>query len=136
MEGTGPFRYVAGQVLTPAANTCLPDASSGDIRSRLGSDGICVVVNEHGIVLGRVRSKDLPPGDDARVEDFMQLGPATIQRREELGGLVERMRKKDVTTIIVTTPKGELLGVVQRDDAERFLAEAAGRPTARDASRG
>jgi predicted transcriptional regulator len=121
--------------MTPAPITCLPDASSGEIRSRLDSDGICVVVNEHDIVLGRVRPKDLPPEDDARVADFMQLGPATIQRREELGGLVERMRKKDVTTIIVTTPKGELLGIVDRANAERFLAEAAGRPTSPDASR-
>jgi CBS domain-containing protein len=133
MEGTGPFRYVAGQVLTPAPATCPPDASSGDIRSMVGSEGFCVVVNEHGIVLGRVRSKDLPPEDDARVRDFMQLGPATVQRREELGGLVERMRKRGVATILVTTPKGELLGIVDRGDAERFLAEA-GRPGTPDAS--
>jgi predicted transcriptional regulator len=131
MEGTGPFRHVAGQVFTPAPATCRPDASSGDIRSMVGSDGFCVVVNEHGIVLGRVRPRDLPPEDEARVSDFMQLGPATVQRREELGGLVERMRQKGVATILVTTPKGELLGIVDRDDAERLLAQAG-----RDASHG
>ena len=126
MEGTGPFRYVAGQVLTPATATCLPDALSGDIRAMLRSERICIVVNERGVVLGRVRRKDLPAEDDARAEDFMQLGPATVQRREELSGLVERMRSAGVTTIIVTTPKGELLGILDRGDAERVVAEGVG----------
>ena len=126
MEGTGPFRYVAGQVLTPVTATCRPDALSGDIRTRLRSDPVCVVVNEHGIVVGRVLPKDLPAEDDVRVSDFMALGPATVQRREELGGLVQRMRKAGVTTIIVTTPKGELVGIVDRGDAERLLAGASG----------
>ena len=56
----------------------------------------------------------------------MALGPATVQRREELGGLVQRMRKAGVTTILVTTPKGELIGIVDRGDAERLLAGASG----------
>jgi hypothetical protein len=127
MEGTGPFRYVAGQVLTPATASCPPDALSGDIRAMLQSERICVVVNERGVVLGRVRRKDLPAEDDARAEDFMQLGPATVQRREELSGLVDRMRSAGVTTIIITTPKGELLGILDRGDAEGFLAEGVGR---------
>ena len=131
MEGTGPFRFVAGQVLRPAGATCGPDASAGDVRQMLRSAPFCVVVNEHGVVLGRVRPKDLPTEDDARVADFMQLGPATVQRREELTGLVERMRGKGVTTILVTTPKGELLGYLDRADAERFIA---GAPAPRDAS--
>jgi Mg/Co/Ni transporter MgtE len=121
MEGTGPFRYVAGQVLTAVTATCSPEASAGDIREVLRSEPFCVVVNEHGIVLGRVRPKDLPAEDDACVADFMQLGPSTVQRREELSGLVERMRDKGVTTILVTTPKGELLGYLRRADAERLL---------------
>jgi len=132
MQGTGPFRFVAGQVLTPAPATCAPDASSGDVREMLRSAPFCVVVSERGIVLGRLRPKDLPAVDDARVADFMQLGPATVQRREELGGLVERMRSKGVTTILVTTPKGELLGYVDRADAERLIAGGA---APRDASK-
>jgi len=125
MEGAGPFRYVAGQVLNTSVATCRPDAPAGDVREALRSHPFCVVVNKHGIVLGRVRPKDLPDGDDARAEDFMQLGPATVQRREELSGLVQRMHDKGVKTILVTTPKGELLGYLDRDDAERLLAGAA-----------
>jgi predicted transcriptional regulator len=126
MEGNGPFRYVAGQVLKPVAFTCSPDASAGDIRERLRTEPVCVVVNTHGVVLGRVRPKDLPVDDDVRVADLMRLGPSTVQRREELSGLVERMRDKGVRTILITTPKGELLGFLDRDDAERFLAASRG----------
>ena len=111
-------------MLKPVTFTCSPNASAGDIREQLRSDPVCVVVNEHGVVLGRVRQKDLPDDDDARVADFMRLGPSTVQRREELSGLVERMRDKGVKTILVTTPKGELIGFLDRTDAERFLAAA------------
>lgn len=128
MQGTGPFRYVAGQVLTPVTVTCRPDALSGDIREVLRSHRVCTVVNEDLVVQGRVRRTDLPAEDDVRVADFMQLGPATVQRREELSALVERMRDKGARTILVTTPKGELLGLVDRGDAERFLAGAVSPP--------
>jgi len=131
MEGAGPFRYVAGQVLKPVTATCGPDAIAGDVRDILRSSPVCVVVNEHRVVQGRVRPKDLPAEDDARVADFMQLGPATVQRREELSGLVERMKDKGVRTILVTTPKGELLGMLDRDDAERLLSRDNGASSGR-----
>ena len=90
-----------------------------------GPDSICVVTNEQDIVLGRVRWKDLPEDDRASVEAFMRLGPATVQRREELTALSERMHRAGVKTILVTTPKGRLLGIVNRDDADRFIHERA-----------
>ncbi len=125
--GTGPFHLVAGQVLRPATATCRPDAPAGEVRRRMtaSADSICVVTNEHDIVLGRLRWKDLPEDDRAPVEAFMQLGPATVQRREELTALSERMHRAGVKTILVTTPKGRLLGIVNRDDADRFIDERA-----------
>jgi len=128
MEGSGPFRSVAGQVLVEAKLTCGPDTKASDVRPALsrGVDSVCVVVSDDGVVVGSVRRKNLPADDAVRVADFMRLGPATVQRGEELRGLVHRMRDADVETIIVTTPKGKLLGVVHRDDAERFLGARSG----------
>jgi predicted transcriptional regulator len=128
-EGTGPFLLLAGQVLRPAAVTCRPDTPAGRVRAELqgGRDSICAVINEHSIVLGRVRWKDLPDADDVPVERFMQLGPATVQPREELSALVQRMGRAGVKTILVTTEKGVLLGVAHRDDGERLVAERASR---------
>jgi hypothetical protein len=128
-EGAGPFLLLAGQVLRPATAICRPDTPSGKVRAELqpGADSICAVTNDAGIVLGRVRWKDLPQDDGVRVEKFMQLGPATVGLREELRGLVERMKKAGVKTILVTSSKGVLLGIVHRDDGERFVRGRGGR---------
>lgn len=128
-EGTGPFLFLAGQVLRPATATCRPDTLSGQVRAELrpGADSVCAVTNEVGIVLGRVRWKDLPEEDGMRVEEFMQLGPATVRPREELRGLVERMKRAGVKTILVTSEKGRLLGMVNRDDGERFIQDRPAR---------
>jgi CBS domain-containing protein len=131
-EGTGPFLFLAGQILRPASATCRPDTLSGQVRAELhpGADSICAVTNEAAIVLGRVRWKDLPKEDGVRVEEFMQLGPATVRPREELRGLVERMRRAGVKTILVTSEKGRLLGIVHRDEGERFIRDRPGRDRA------
>jgi predicted transcriptional regulator len=74
-----------------------------------------------------VRWKDLPEDDAVPVETFMQLGPATVQPREDLPGLVDRMRRAGVKTILITTSNGRLLGVLDRDDGERFVSDHAAR---------
>jgi hypothetical protein len=134
-EGTGPFLLLAGQVLRAATATCRPDTTAGAVRRQLapGPDSICAVTNDEGIVVGRVRWKDLPDDDDARVETFMQFGPATVQRREELPPLLDRMRRARVKTILVTTPRGRLLGVVNRDDGDRFVQDRAAHARSADA---
>jgi len=53
----------------------------------------------------------------------MLLGPATVRPTEELRGLVDRMGKAGVKTILVTTPKGRLVGTLYRDDAELLIRE-------------
>jgi predicted transcriptional regulator len=91
------------------------------------------VTNDEAIVVGRVRWKNTPENDDVPVEDFMQIGPATVRPTEELRGLVERMRSAGVKTILVTMPRGHLVGVVNRDDGDRLIRE---RPSAPPASAG
>lgn len=134
-EGTGPFLLLAGQVLRPASATCRPDTLSGQVRAELQrvADPICAVTNEAEIVVGRVRWKDLPAEDGIRVEEFMQLGPATVRPREELRGLVERMKRAGVKTILVTSEKGRLLGMVNRDEGERFIRARPGRARTEEA---
>jgi len=128
-EGTGPFLLLAGQVLRPATATCRPETLAGTVRRELppGPDSICAVVNEQDIVVGRVRWRDLPEDDHARVETFMKLGPATVRLREELPPLLDRMRQAGVKTILVTTARGRLLGVVNREEGDRFVRDRAAR---------
>lgn len=128
--GYGPvYDYVAGKVDWMAAGlptvradtsarraldvadrdpaTCSPDTPVDD----LPSDRSVIVVNDAGIVLGRVRARTgLRSGRTA--EDIMQAGPTTVRADETLDPLLGRMAGRGVEEMIVTTPEGRLLGVV------------------------
>ena len=78
-----------------------------------------VVVNEHGIVLGRVNPDRLGAADSTPVEEVMEPGPATVRAHEPLAALLERMARRAVDEVIVTTPQGELLGVLHRPEVTR-----------------
>jgi CBS domain-containing protein len=52
----------------------------------------------------------------------MEPGRPTIRADKQFEALAERMRKNELTCLPVTTPEGELLGVVRRDDLEAELA--------------
>jgi CBS domain-containing protein len=81
----------------------------------------CLVVNAERVVLGRLRQRVLEGDPSAVVEDVMEPGPATVRLNEPLEPLVERMQKRNVSSIVVTTSDGELVGVLFREDAERHL---------------
>ena len=89
--------------------TCAPDA----VLDR-EPPGSVLVVNEHRIVLGRIRAGARSLG--AVAEDVMEPGPATVRAHEPLDDLIERMRTRRVTEMVVTTPEGRLLGVVRLHD--------------------
>ena len=89
--------------------TCSPDTLLRDLPDARG----VIVVNDQDIVLGRVRTGS-SSDRNGTAEGSMSLGPATVRAHEPLDPLIERMRHRDVTEIIVTTPEGRLLGVVRR----------------------
>jgi CBS domain-containing protein len=89
--------------------TCAPDTPVGRLELDSGSR---LVVDEHGVVLGRVRPGDHPP--TATAEDVMEPGPATVRASEPLDPLLDRMRERSVPEMVVTTPEGRLLGVIRR----------------------
>jgi CBS domain-containing protein len=76
------------------------------------------VVNEQGIVLGRIVCKALADVGDVTVEEAMSRGPTTIRPSIGTEALLERMRSRDLTRYVVTTPDGRLVGLVRRNDLE------------------
>lgn len=114
VEGIGPHYAVAGEVADKAVLlTCRVGDQIGEIADQLTSTphDYCVVVNEHGIVLGRMRPKDIRLDDPAgTVEKILEPGPTTVRSTEPARALLDRMKKKNVETVIVTTNKGKLLG--------------------------
>jgi CBS domain-containing protein len=73
-----------------------------------------VVTNDHQIVLGRVHPRQIDAADATPVEEVMEPAPTTVRAHEPLAPLLERMARRGVAEVIVTTPQGELLGVLHQ----------------------
>ncbi len=124
-EGTEAGRPRAGNVAQRGIPTCgLPDRL-GDARDRAqdADQNVCIVVDDHGVVLGRLRGDALRDDPEATIESVMEDGPTTIRADASLEEITERMRKRGVGSILVTDPEGRLLCILYRKDAERVLAE-------------
>lgn len=91
--------------------TCRPDDRVADVAGL--NERSVVVVDERGIVLGRVSPGRVDAADSRAIEEVMEPGPATVRAHEPIAPLLERMARRGVGEVIVTTPQGELLGVVQ-----------------------
>ena len=102
----GPPRALDAADRDPA--TCGPDA----LVASLASESV-IVVNERHVVLGRVHPAERPAAN-ATAEMVMEPGPATVRAHEPLAELLERMRRRNVQEMIVSTPEGVLLGVVRQ----------------------
>ena len=102
---------------------CPPHDRMVEVRERVRAAGwdACFVIDERGVVLGRLGRAALAGGDDISVEDAMTLGPSTVRPALELDKAVERMRKQNLTSLPVTRSDGVLVGVLRRDDAEQAL---------------
>jgi CBS domain-containing protein len=89
-------------------SACGPDTPA----AALPAGEAVIVVNDDRIVLGRTRPGTHPP--NATAEEVMVPGPTTVRANEPLDPLLERMGIRNVSTMIVTTPEGRLLGVINR----------------------
>ena len=105
--------------------TCRPSDPIGDVRDQVEAarDDVCIVTNDDGIVLGRLRRGALASDRGKAVHEVMEPGPTTTRADAWLEGLVQRLYNAEVTSMLITTPEGRLLGVVYREDAEEYLAE-------------
>src|SRR5947208_3333569 len=100
----------------------------GDVRDRVRAAGhdVCIVVNERGVVLGRLRRDCWEREAEAPTEDCMELGPPTDRPDKFLTEVIERLRK--VGSLLITwygrdEDGGRLIGVLHRADVERVLDE-------------
>jgi hypothetical protein len=104
--------------------TCAPGDRLGGVRHRVVAGGydLCLVLNEHRIVLGLLRGDALGKDPDARARDVMELGPKTQRPHIPVEKLLESRGQEGVKSWVVTTSHGVLLGLLLRDDVERALA--------------
>ena len=125
-EGTAARVPNAGEVARRGTPTCVLEDRVGDVRDTVLAVGrhVCIVVNDAGIVEGRLRGSALEETPEATAEEAMEIGPTTIRPSEPLEPLVERMQQRGVRTIVVSDLKGHLVGILYREDAERALEAA------------
>jgi CBS domain-containing protein len=98
--------------------TCRPDDLADDVVAA-GAVTSFVVISERRVVVGRYRAGEPAARGSTRVGDLMEPGPTTVRAHEPLAPLLDRMARRRVGEVIVTTPEGELLGVVRRPNEDR-----------------
>jgi hypothetical protein len=121
-EGPAATVPYAGDLVDRAPPTCGLATHVADVRAALDDSGyeFCLVVNEPHVVLGRVRRSAIQDADDsATAESTMEPGPSTVRFNVPAADLVRRLAERHLSTAVVTTPAGSLVGVFQRVDAER-----------------
>jgi Mg/Co/Ni transporter MgtE len=123
LEGQRHSGTRVGAHLRADVPTCTLEESLRDVRARVRGVAweTCFVVNEHGILLGRLGRAALDRDDDATVEEAMTSGPRTVRPSIDLSAALERMRKLSLSDLPVTHSNGLLVGVIRGDDAERAL---------------
>ena len=90
--------------------TCAPTDLVAEVAQAVDG-GECLVLNETGVVLGRLRIRGDHP-ERATAEEAMHPGPTTVRANADLVETLQRMHARSVASIVVTTPEGVLLGVV------------------------
>jgi CBS domain-containing protein len=116
VEGATPSTARAGAIAHRAPE-CRLTETVGDVSARLGRhEDVCVVVDDDRVVLGVVRAEtaQLPPATP--VTAALQPAPPSVRPSITARELADSMEHDGRTYVLVTTPRGELLGIVTRAD--------------------
>jgi len=119
-EGTKVPERLAEDVAHKDVPTCVLDERLADVQERVRAAhwDACIVVNEGRVVLGRLDRKALGSDADVSVEEAMTPGPSTVRPSIGTEDLLKRMRERKLSSYVVTTPDGRLVGHILRDELE------------------
>jgi len=123
-ERAGEVR--SGDIARTGAPTCLPNASIADLEDRddIAEWGLCVVIDEEGIVHGLLSADDVARSSGpTRVDRVMDPAPATRRPDTSLSKMLERLTEKQAESVLITTSRGRLLGVLFLEDLRRHFGE-------------
>lgn len=100
--------------------TCRPGERLGVVRERVRRAGwnACVVVTGERVVLGVLRLAELARADDQTAEEVMRNGPSTYRPDVTVHEMLERMRASRLSTALVTTSEGVLIGMALLEELE------------------
>ena len=124
LEGAEGSETRVGAYLRTDVPNCRLDDRLKEVCERLDESGwdTCFVLNDEGVVLGRIGRRAIRGREDVTAEEAMTPGPSTIRPSARLREIVERMQQQNLTNLPVTTSDGRLVGLLSRRDAEQALA--------------
>jgi rhodanese-related sulfurtransferase len=121
IEGTAAARPTALSFARHDVLTCTLDDRAEEIKERIDASpyGFALVLADR-VVLGRIRRTRVEeaPGD-ASAELLMEPGPSTTRPHTDPAELAKQLERSGASTAILTTPEGELIGVVSRSDLQK-----------------
>ncbi|HEY8864086.1 MAG TPA: CBS domain-containing protein [Candidatus Dormibacteraeota bacterium] len=96
----------------------------GDVREKAKAAGwdVAVVVDDEGVVLGLLRSKQLGLDPNLLAERAMRPGPSTFRPYVSTKEIADHMVERDLDSAPITTSDGKLVGVLFRSEAVRLAA--------------
>lgn len=88
-----------------------------------GQDGdVCVVVNEERVILGLLYGDVWSESDEIPVERVMSNGPPTTRPSTFVDDMVQRLQRRHLPGILISSSDGVLMGYLWTTDAEHALA--------------
>jgi rhodanese-related sulfurtransferase len=121
MEGSAAEQPTAITFARDDVATCTLEEHAAEIKRRIDASpyGFALVLADR-VVLGRVRGSRLEEAPEgATAERLMEPGPSTTRPHKAPDELLRSLERSQASTGIITTPEGELMGVVRRADLER-----------------
>jgi rhodanese-related sulfurtransferase/CBS domain-containing protein len=127
VDGLQGASATAGSLARPEVPTCQLDDRVGGLRPLVADErwDACVVVNDERVVLGTLSRRALEGDPSATAEACMQAGPPTVRVDANLERLCEALHRAGASSVLVTTPAGQLVGLLYRADLDDFLRRAA-----------
>jgi len=123
VEGRKAHETRIGSLARRDVPTARLDEPVGSVAERAREKGYdtAVVVNEEGIVLGRLFASALRAGAEAgpseRAGDVMRPGPSTYRPDMPAAEMLEHLLRRRLKSALVATPEGRLVGLFLIADA-------------------
>jgi rhodanese-related sulfurtransferase len=99
--------------------TCGPDENIRELHDRIGDWDVCVVVDEHRVVLGVVRAEVFAVDADRPVAEVMQEGPSTYRPDVTVDEMADELAHRPQPRVLVTNADGALVGIAAPEEIER-----------------
>ncbi|HXF73749.1 MAG TPA: CBS domain-containing protein [Actinomycetota bacterium] len=119
VEGAAAEIPRIGEAARKDVPTCGLGERIGEVRERVRAAGwdTCLVVNAERVVLGRLFRVELEGDADATAEQVMRPGPSTFRPNVSVEEMTRFMDERGITTAVVTTSDGRLVGLFRRGAA-------------------